>query len=174
MLKLFSIVALLFALLTSCSQNNEFFLDSNRAGNFKTNMLLDEALELAYSKYEVEESTINLEGDDYIVYNLKKDGRLLLKLEPNCEPECRVWRIWVYSDLYRTKKGIGVGSTIEVVFKKYSLRYFSTEGGGYFLHVNENDLGFEIDPTPLDLEWWNAGARFEDIPSDTKVIMIIV
>ncbi len=151
MLKLFSIVALLCTLLTSCSQNNEFLLDSYRAGHFKRNMLLDEALELANSKYVVEKSTINLEGDYYIVYNLIKDGRLLLKLEPHCEPECRVWRIWVYSDLYRTKKGIGVGSTIEELLRKYSLRYFDTEGEGYFFKVNENDMGFEKEQLLLTL-----------------------
>lgn len=166
-------MSLLFAF--NCyAQDNEYLLDTDKAGLFTRNMDLENALELAKTRYVVEKSSISLEGDDYDVYNIKLDGQLLLRIEPYCESDCKIWRIWVHSDLYKTDKGIGIGSTIEDIQVHYTVDFLQTEGeGSVFIHLNENDIGFEIDHQALTKEWWQAGAKFEDIPKETKITMII-
>ncbi len=174
MKKLITIGVFIFLTFNFCDQNKEYLLDADKAGFFKRNMLLEHALEAAKSKYDVEKSSISLEGEDYDIYNIKLDGQLLLKLEPDCENACIIWRIWVYSDLYKTNKGIGVGSTIEDILEKYSFKFLQTGGGGsVFLQLNEIDINLELDPEALTDEWWKNGAKFKDLPKDTKVSLII-
>ncbi|MDD2622658.1 MAG: hypothetical protein GX109_05560 [Bacteroidales bacterium] len=157
------------------AQHNEFLLDTDKAGLFKLTMNLEYALEVCKSKYVVEKSFLSLEGDNYDVYNVKLDGQLLLKLEPDCESVCKIGRIWVYSDLYKTSKGIGIGSTLEEILENYSFKFLQTEGeGSVFLQINENDINFELDPVVFTNDWWKNGAKFEDIPKETKVTMIIL
>jgi hypothetical protein len=157
----------------SCVQQDDFLIDNGRAGPFIKNMPLDKALQIAQEKYTVEKNTIFLEGIDYTVYDILLNSELLLKLEPSFNNEGTLWRIWIYSDRYKTNKGIGVGSTIADVLENYTYDSFLTEGSGHWLKVKETNVGFSLDSKAFTYEWMLNGAKFENIPKDTKITFII-
>lgn len=157
----------------SCVQQNDFLIDNGMAGPFIKNMPLDKALQIAQEKYTVEKNTIFLEGIDYLVYDIFLNAELLLKLEPSYNNESTLWRIWIYSDRYKTNKGVGVGSTVADVLENYTFDVFLTEGSGHWLKVKELSVGFNLDSKAFTYEWLLNGAKFEDIPKDTEIIYII-
>ena len=157
----------------SLSQQNDFIIDNEKAGPFYKNMPLEDALKIAERKYKVVETTISFEGDDYLVYEIFQGSELLLKLEPTCGKECYVWRIWIHSDRYKTSKGIGIGSTIADVLNNYTFKHLQTEGSVRCLFVKEYDVCFDLDSNAFSYEWFINGAKFEDIPKDTKITLII-
>ena len=165
---------LVFVVFTACSRPDEFFLESGTAGPFRLEMPLDEALQIANNRYRVDTTTITLEGMESVAYDIWLDEELLLKLEPDFDSREKLWRMWVFSPRYRTDRGIGVGSSIQEVLSHYRLDFLQTEGEGFvFLRLQETDIGFALDPDALTLDWWEAGARFEEIPPDTRVVFIL-
>jgi len=152
----------------------EFLLTSTNAGFFRRTMDKEKALEIANKNYDVHESVINLEGEDFQIFEVYKDTELLLNIEPYCDSECEIWRIWVYSKRFMTDKGIGIGNTIEDILKKYDFEYIATGEGNVSLKVKELDLGFMLDQTLFPKTWWEDGAKFKDIPTQTKITMIIL
>lgn len=164
-------IGVLFVLLgNSCSQSDDFLIDNDRAGLFHKTMTAEEAWQVAQKNYTVKKSAISLEGDDYLAYEVYSGSELLLKLQPACEGDCQLSRIWVYSDRFKTNNGVGVGSTVSDLSEKYTFDYLESEGFAICIFVKELDVCFV--PEPLTYEWFTSGAKFEEIPRDTKITLI--
>ena len=52
------------------AQTDEFLLDTDAAGPFKRNMLMDQSLKIASAKYQVEKTSITLEGMESVTFFL--------------------------------------------------------------------------------------------------------
>ncbi|PSR52533.1 hypothetical protein AHMF7605_02825 [Adhaeribacter arboris] len=74
----------------------------------------------------VKEVAITREGRGYHAYEIRhseKNTQAGLRVEETCEPTCKVWRVLVQDPAYKTKEGLGIGSTLGEVKKHYKITY---------------------------------------------------
>jgi len=114
------------------------------------------------SKYSVKKEKFMLEGDSYDIYNVYENGNKIYSVEP-AENKAIIYRIWIYSSKFKTKEGIGVGSTLGDLKSKYHIKFITTEGeGGIAVSVKECDVCFILDNSKLPQNWWDK--------MDTKIL----
>ncbi len=153
---------------------SEFLLDTDVAGFFYPSMPMDEALRIANKHYKVKKSKIELEGHKVDVWNVFDSDELLLQLESrDRDSDSTLWRIWVKSKKYKTKNGIGIGSTMSEVLDEYPLEYVQVEGG-LSLKVEGLDIGLMLDGSTVPDSWWTDGMVDSELPRSTKIRLIIV
>lgn len=82
-----------------------------------------------------------------------------------------VWRIRVYDKRFRTKEGIGIGSTFDELKsfyrEKYEFGWSSHNEGMICVRVREMKLHFELDSR-------FSNKRRDSIPDSTKFISVVV
>ena len=124
-------------------------------GNIKVGLSIsDFQKEIEKSNRIIKREFINLEGDDYEVYSVYDNSEVLYKVEPDCDSECYVWRIWIYDESLKTEKGVGVGSSLGDILDNYKIDYLSTEEGIVIVPKNFG-FSFTLRTGRLSSEWWS-------------------
>ncbi|ULC58639.1 hypothetical protein MBM09_11990 [Flaviramulus sp. BrNp1-15] len=151
---------------------NSGIIENNCVDNVKIGMDISEFLESKREIYKVKEETINLEGDDYPIFNVYENSELIYAVEPDENGE-KVWRIWLYGQKFKTELGIGIGNTLVDLKNKYTIDDISTAEGSLFILVKEIEVGFELDGSKIPREWWNE-MKLEELKNDLPISLIII
>jgi len=123
-------------------------------------------------RYSVKKETINLEGEDYDIYNVYEDGGKLYSVEPDFDNPDIIYRIWIYDSKFKTKEGIGVHSTLAEIKSKYHIESINIEEG-LSLFVKEISVSFIPDASQLPEDWWEK-ADYEKLPENLLIKEIII
>ena len=151
---------------------NSGSIETDCVDDVKIGMKISEFLETKNKIYIIKEDTINLEGDDYPIFNVYENSELIYAVEPD-ETESKVWRIWLYGKRFKTETGIGIGNTFADLKEKYTITDMSTAEGSVVISVKEIEVGFELDASQIPREWWNE-IKMEDLKSDLPITLIII
>ena len=135
-------------------------------------MKISDFLKSKNEEYNVKKETINLEGDDYPIFNVYENSELIYAVEPDEKGE-KVWRIWLYGQKFKTELGIGVGNTLGDLKNKYTIDDISTAEGSVFVLVKEIEVGFELDGSKIPREWWSE-IKFEELENDLPISLILI
>lgn len=153
-----------------------FAVEKGRAGNIRIGMPIDQVRQKVDTKMEVKDTTLNLEGQQSTAYLLRPEGHEKgLLIEQLCEPDCKVWRISVQSQDYKTAKGIGVGSTYDEVKQAYPISNISLAEGNLVAVSEEAGMSFELEDTQLPQDS-NKKGKYNpaNIPATTTVKRIML
>lgn len=151
---------------------NYGFIENDSVDNVKIGMKISDFLKSKNEEYNVKKETINLEGDDYPIFNVYENSELIYAVEPDEKGE-KVWRIWLYGQKFKTELGIGVGNTLGDLKNKYTIDDISTAEGSVFVLVKEIEVGFELDGSKIPREWWNE-IKFEELENDLLISLILI
>ncbi|OGI57615.1 hypothetical protein A3B85_02465 [Candidatus Nomurabacteria bacterium RIFCSPHIGHO2_02_FULL_37_13] len=119
----------------------EGYITSQKVGIFDIGEPVPDQSLLLQAKYSIKETTIFTEGipvKQYVVSMGSKD-LLTLGLPPNSGE--KIWDISVISPEFKTKEGIGVGSTVSDFLKaypNYKFWYSQEEGEHFVLNTSSN------------------------------------
>ena len=98
---------------------------------------------------------------------------VIAELAPQ-ENELVVFRILISDPMFRTSKGIGVGSSVGDLRSAYTLNAVLTGEGGVYISVEELAASFALDQSgPGGSDLW----RIRDpqrIPSDVKIAVVLL
>jgi len=98
---------------------------------------------------------------------------VIAELAPQ-ENELVVFRILISDPMFRTSKGIGVGSSVGDLRSAYNLDAVSTAEGGVYITVEELAASFALDQSgPGGSDLW----RIQDpqgIPGDVKIAVVLL
>lgn len=149
-------------------------IDSGSIGEIKIGMTINDFLKISNAKEIVKKEKIQLEGDSYDIYNIYRNNKIVYAVEPNCEKECKVWRIWIYGKVFKTKEGIGVGNTLADLKKKYLIKELSTEGEGRVaIFVKEVNITFFLDSSKIPENWW-SNQSVNTLSENLEITSIII
>ncbi|QDO94248.1 hypothetical protein FNB79_09780 [Formosa sediminum] len=151
---------------------NYEFIENDSVDNVKIGMEISDFLESKNKEYNIKKETISLEGDDYDIFNVYENSKLIYAVEPDEKGE-KVWRIWLYGQKFKTELGIGVGNTLADLKNKYTIDDMSTAEGAVFILVKEIEVGFELDGSKIPREWWNE-MKLEELKNDLPISLIII
>ena len=151
---------------------NYGFIENDSVDNVKIGMKISDFLKSKNEEYNVKKETINLEGDDYPIFNVYENSELIYAVEPDEKGE-KVWRIWLYGQKFKTELGIGVGNTLGDLKNKYTIDDISTAEGSVFVLVKEIEVGFELDGSKIPREWWSE-IKFEELENDLLISLILI
>ena len=151
---------------------NSGIIENDCVDNVKIGMDISEFLESKSAIYKVKEETINLEGDDYPIFNVYENSELIYAVEPD-ETEKTVWRIWLYGKKFKTDIGIGIGNTLGDLKEKYTVSEMSTAEGNVVIFVKEIEVGFLLDTSQIPREWWNE-IKMEELKNNLQIGLIII
>ncbi|MAB47793.1 MAG: hypothetical protein CMC05_04095 [Flavobacteriaceae bacterium] len=151
---------------------NYGFIENDSVDNVKIGMKISDFLKSKNEEYNVKKETINLEGDDYPIFNVYENSELIYAVEPDEKGE-KVWRIWLYGQKFKTELGIGVGNTLGDLKNKYTIDDISTAEGSVFVLVKEIEVGFELDGSKIPREWWSE-IKFEELENDLPISLILI
>ena len=125
-------------------------------------------------RYSVKKEKMHLEGDSFDIYNVYDKGGKIYSIEPKFDKPYLIDRLWVYGTKFKTKKGIGVGSTLAEIKSKYHIESISTEGeGGLQILVKEISVAFIMDNSKLPKDWWEKTDN-KEIPESLPIEEIII
>lgn len=161
---LFYTVFTLFIISPVFAQQDQL-LASEKAGAVTIGMSADEV----YGLFETDSISLFdqfLEGTFSPALRIKGEG-LVAELE--CD---KVSRIKVNSDLYKTKSGLGVGSTLKALLAEYPGAQFFQGEGNYVIYVGSLHMSFMLSQEGLDEQKYYD--TLEDFPAATKVAQILV
>lgn len=151
---------------------NSGLIENDSVDDVKLGMEISDFLKSKNTEYNIKKETINLEGDDYPIYNVYENSELIYAVEPDDKGE-KVWRIWLYGKKFKTELGIGVGNTLADLKNKYIIDDLSTAEGRVIILVKEMELGFELDGSKISREWWNK-MKLEELKNDLPISLIII
>jgi hypothetical protein len=97
--------------------------------------------------------------------NKRTSASLLIELV--CD---KVWRINVNDPIYKTKEGIGVGSTFGDLKKKYTVNSIEVGEGNVFAYVEALDMSFCLNYT----KEVPANIGVEHIGNEVKILKILI
>jgi hypothetical protein len=117
------------------------------------NLFINGKISVLAKEYSVKKTIeYGEEASEFTVFELSKNNNLLFKLTPvvdsNYEATDNIAEITVISPLYKTNKGIGVGSSIQDIIKTYPNYFvrYSYITGRFEVEVQElKNVRFEID-----------------------------
>jgi len=102
---------------------------------------ISEFLSIFKGKYKVEKGTI--EVNDFDAYHVFENNEKLFSVELDGSPDV-VSRIWIYSPLLKTEKGIGIGSTLAELRSKYEISGVSEFEQQVWVQVDELSATFRV------------------------------
>lgn len=99
----------------STNQNIEI-INTHSVGEIKLGMNINEFLELTFDNKVVKKELMSLEGENFDIYNIYENDKIVYAAEPY---NGKIFRVWVYGEKIMTEKGIGVGSTLGDIREQY-------------------------------------------------------
>lgn len=149
-----------------------YTIQNENAGLFRIGITQDKVEELAlqYNNVTVEEIDLFTEGMPAPALELTFDSGETVILEIS-EGDQTVYRIEIYSDLFKTEEGIGTGSSYDDLENNYSFDgVVWGDGGNPLVIVEESSLSFMLEPG----DWWQMGDVEGEIPGDTEITAVIL
>ena len=129
-----------------------------------------EELALQYDNVTVEEIDLFTEGMPAPAVQLTFNTGETVILEIS-ETDQIVYRIEIYSSLFKTEEGIGVGSSYDDLESHYSFDGVAWgDGGDPLVIVEEAGLSFMLEPG----DWWQMGDVEGTIPGNTGITAVIL
>jgi len=135
---------------------NSGMITANSVDDVQIGMDISKFLKDKSEMYEVKEETISQEGYESTIFNVYEDSTLVYAVEPQ-ESEAgknQVWRIWLYSDKFKTELELGVGNTLGDLREKYTVEEILTGEGNVAVRVKEIAVSFLLDTSQIPKEWW--------------------
>ncbi len=124
----------------------------------------------------VKEVSITKEGRGYHAYEIRrseKDIQAGLRVEETCEPTCKIWRVQVQDPAYKTKKGLGIGSTLGEVKKYYKISFLGAGETEIVAVSNEAKLTFMLDVSKIPPKQV-PHLNLKNTPDNTPVIGMLL
>ena len=124
----------------------------------------------------LKEVPITREGRGYRAYEIRQspaDQKAGLLVEETCEPTCQVWRVHVQNPAYKTKEGLGVGSTLGEVKKHYKLNYLGAGETEIVAVSDEAKLTFMLDVSKVPAKQVPR-LTLENTPDSTPIIGMLI
>ncbi|MFC1489573.1 hypothetical protein ACFL6K_00010 [Candidatus Latescibacterota bacterium] len=172
------ICIILFSFISSAEnqdEKNDFLLQKEMAGRLKLGMNSNDLYSI-FNKNMTKVIDLKLEGNycpAIAIFFDEKMEKPSLVAEISQEDDWHVWRIRVYDKRYKTKEGIGIGSTYGEINKTYSKKYnvgwSHHSEGDLYVEITELKLHFELDVI-LSASW----SRNNIVPDDTKILSFVV
>jgi hypothetical protein len=134
----------------------------------------EEKLGRIFPAEQIKKDSKSEDGDHYSIIKimLKGESKTALELETMCMDICLISRITLFSDKYKTVKGIGIGSTAGELKKKCSISL--VRGGEKGIMIFTDDLpqtAFIVNPSKLkSVE--DKIYKITDIPDDCKIEIV--
>ncbi|MFN3405065.1 MAG: hypothetical protein ACK40G_13270 [Cytophagaceae bacterium] len=151
------------------SVSEEYRISKEQAGYAKIDMTIEE-LNTFYNKTKIRQASYSLDGQSYQAYFIKTNSdSSALRIEPVCNKDCRIYRIKISDPSYKTKTGIGVGSTIADIKKYHLIDSIESTEEGPGVRVERLGLTFLLDPLTLP-----GNLVKETLPEEAKVSGIII
>lgn len=118
----------------------EGYITSDQVGLFHIGEPVPDQTSLSQAKYSIRETTIFPEGNAEKQLIVSKNGKDLLNFEMMFLNQGKIGSIQVISSEFKTKEGVGVGSTISDFIKAYPNYkfWYSEEEGEHFVLFTSN------------------------------------
>ena len=133
---------------------------------------VDDFIATVQQRFTVKKEKINMEGDDYDIYNVYEGEKMLYAVEPGYEKPDIIHRIFIHDSKCKTKEGIGVGSTLADIKSKYTIESINNEGL-FGIIVKEISIGIILDVSNLPQSLWSNPDK-DKLPDNMPVEMIII
>lgn len=165
---------IIFALFISCSTENPYLIDKNQVGNLTNETLISE-IEGILESYEIkglnpDPKTKYITGD---VKVFNEADELVLLIEPtSTNDDAKIKSIRVLSKQYKTKHGLNIDSTFEVIEKNYSISSIQSTISEIIVSLEEIDAFVTIRKTelPSELQFeMEEKVKPTQIPSQAKL-----
>lgn len=122
----------------------------------------------------IKDTTLTQEGQQSTAYVLTPTGQQKgILVEQQCAQECQVWRISILSPMYKTAKGMGVGSKYGELQKAYDIKTVTFEEGNLVALAPEAGMSFLLDESQLTAEQL-AQINAANLPANTLVKKVLV
>jgi len=164
MRSLFILCLTLFTVSSVVAQEDQL-LETTQAGVVKIGMSADEV----YHHFNIDSIRLFnqfLEGTFSPALDIRGEG-LLIELQ--CD---KVWRVKVNNRLYKTKNGLGVGSTLKSLLTHYPGAHFFQGEGNYVLYVDSLHMSFVLAMEGLDENKYYEAIK--DFPEETSIAQVLV
>jgi hypothetical protein len=171
-LVLWSLLVLLSA--SEMSADGDFLLSKGKAGPIHTGMEVDTLYTKVNRKLT---KLVDLQYEGFFVPALEiyldKDEKTKPSLVAVVAPGFVVSSITVYDPRFKTEKGVGVGSTLGEIRKKYKVDWIAYCEGPLCARVNEIGMTFALDFFKVSREW-DKTRKQALIPDSARVTWILV
>ncbi|TPE44271.1 mechanosensitive ion channel protein MscS [Pontibacter mangrovi] len=127
-----------------------FVVEKQGVGNIRIGMDITQMREQVPQGFTLNDTTLQLEGMQSTAYVLHpKEQPKGILVEQSCNPDCKVWRISVLSQEFRTAAGISVGSKYGEVQQAYNIRTVTFEEGNLVALAPDAGMSFILDHSSL-------------------------
>jgi hypothetical protein len=159
---------------TPSTDPTDFIIDKGRVGNIRIGMPIEEMRQLTLQSIKLADTTLQLEGQASTAYTFSSPvSPSGLIVEQQCDPDCKVWRIRIRDDHYRTVQGIGPGSKYAEVLEHHPISYASLGEGGFIAVSETHGMSFILDTSQLDQAQLHR-LKPAEIPANTVVRGILI
>lgn len=149
-----------------------YTLVENKAGLFECGISEEDVRELSklYGEVEIVEVDLMTEGMSTpaleLTFENETSSTLIFQLS---EADLTICRMEIYSALFKTENGIGIGSTFDELGNYYDFDgVFWGDAGEPLVIVEEISMSFAVEQG----DWWRMGEAVGDIPGNTKIVKI--
>ncbi|QCR21053.1 mechanosensitive ion channel protein MscS [Pontibacter sp. SGAir0037] len=151
-----------------------FIIGKGKVGPIRIGMPVADLRPQLSSQITFTDTTLQQEGQQYTAFVLRpeQDANGLL-VEQQCDTDCRIWRINIQSQDYKTTKGIGVGSKFSEVQANYPISTISQAEGNLVAVSEQAGLSFVLNKSQVDLNR-SGDLAPADIPANTLVQRLLV
>ncbi|MCD4708940.1 MAG: hypothetical protein K8S62_14515 [Candidatus Sabulitectum sp.] len=157
---------------TEADSDMLYILRDGSAGLFEIGIIREtvEELALEYGNVEIAKIDLMTEGMPAPALQLTFNNSEAIILHSD-EGYSSIYAIEVYSNLFATQDGIGVGSTYDDLENNYSFGGVArSDEGEPLVIVREAGMSFVIEPG----DWWKRGDVVGEVPGDAKVTAIFL
>lgn len=122
---------------------------------------------------EIKKETESIEGEEYTVYNVYSIDTLMYQIDIEGRDTSYVSRIKIYTDRWKTQKGIGVGNTLKDLREVYTLLEANTGEGEIVISTKENTIQYVIGFLEVPQSWW-SNPKVELLPDDLVIEYVLL
>ena len=152
----------------------EFFIEAHKVAG----IAIGDAAESVYHRYRGNARLVNLDREGQLSPALaimpegtSREDAIIAEL--SCEKKLIVSRIIISDSVFRTRSGIGVGSTIGQLRSRHKITSVSTEEWSCGIWVEELAMSFTLDISKLHREA-DSWKHPSDIPDNVKIQNVIL
>jgi hypothetical protein len=153
---------------------DEFAISKERAGNLTIDMPINNIFSY-YNKANISKSVYTSEGQKYEAYFIKtsRDTSRYLRIDPICSDSCKIWRIKVSDKRYKTRSGLGIGSSVGEIKSYHFIDWVGNTPDGPAFGLERLGIIFLIDSTGLSPSM-RKDMDLENLADSTKVTGIVI